>query len=207
MDDNIKAEEAELLTAQINISDRELFAQAIDNLGSDSSKAEAIAAQTQKVISEKADTDPKFYHKFSQRIDEIINNMRQKKLADIEALKQMKLIEDQVLNKKDDSLPEEIKEIKGADIFYRNLQEDLKEFDLDDKKYLSLVLDVFAILKQEAIVDWYRNSEVKRIIGNKLDDYIYDELVVEQNIKISPEKNREIIEKIIKLASENYQII
>jgi len=207
MDDNIKAEEAELLTAQINISDRELFAQAIDNLGSDSSKAEAIAAQTQKVISEKADTDPKFYHKFSQRIDEIINNMRHKKLADIEALKQMKLIEDQVLNKEDDSLPEEIKEIKGVDIFYRNLQDDLKEFDLSDKNYLSLVLDIFAILKQEAIVDWYRNLEVKRIISNKLDDYIYDELVVERNIKISPEKSREIIEKIIKLASENYQII
>jgi type I restriction enzyme R subunit len=207
MDDNIKAEEAELLTSQINISDRELFAQAIDGLGSDSSKAEAIAAQTQKIISEKAESDPKFYQKFSQKIDEIINNMRQKKLADIEALKQMKLIEDQVLNKKDDALPEEISKISGADIFYRNLKDNLEEFDLDDKKYLSLVLDIFAILKKEAIVDWYRNSEVKRIIGNRLDDYIYDELIVKQGFKISPEKSREIIEKIIKLAEENYQII
>lgn len=207
MDDNIKAEEAELLTTQINISDRELFAQAIDDLGSDSSKAEAIAAQTQKVITEKAESDPKFYQKFSQKIDDIINNMRQKKLADIEALKQMKLIEDQVLNKKDDNLPEEITKISGADIFYRNLQEDLKEFDLPDKKYVSIILDSFAILKREAIVDWYRNSEVKRIISNRLDDYFYDELVIDQGFNISAEQNKKIIDKIIKLAEENYQII
>lgn len=46
MDDNIKADEAELLTEEINITDKELFDKAIEEIGSDKSKAEAIAAQT-----------------------------------------------------------------------------------------------------------------------------------------------------------------
>lgn len=48
LDQYISAKEVEVLTQPININDAEAFAEAIANLGSDKSKAEAIAAQLQK---------------------------------------------------------------------------------------------------------------------------------------------------------------
>ena len=206
MDDNIKAEEAELLTKQITVTDREAFEKVVEEMGSDKSKAEAIAAQTQRTITEKLDTDPKFYQKFSDKINDILEEMRKKKLADIEALKQMKLIEDEVLNKKDDSIPEKIKGKIGADIFYRNLQDEFNEFDLPAEQYVDIIASMFDILKSELIVDWYRNSEVKRVIYNKLDDYLYDELIAKQGIKLTNDEIKNIIDKTIKLATENYQL-
>jgi len=203
---NIKADEAELLTKQITITDREAFDKAVEELGSDKSKAEAIAAQTQKTITEQLESDPIFYQKFSDKINEILEKMRKKKLADIEALKQMKLITDEVLNKKDDTIPDKLKNKKGADIFFRNLEEDFIKYILSDEQYIDIIINVFNVLKKEAIVDWYRNSEVKRIIFNKLDDYLYDEIVVKQDIKLSSEDIKNIIDKVIKLATENYQL-
>ena len=206
MDDNIKAEEAELLTKQITITDTEAFEKIVEEMGSDKSKAEAIAAQTQRTITEKLDTDPKFYQKFSDKINDILEEMRKKKIADIEALKQMKLIEDEVLNKKDDSIPDKIKGKIGADIFYRNLQDEFNEFDLSDEQYIDIIINMLDALKSELIVDWYRNNEVKRVIYNKLDDYLYDEVIVKQDIKLTNDKIKNIIDKIIKLAVENHKI-
>jgi len=206
MDDNIKADEAELLTRQITITDREAFDKAVEELGSDKSKAEAIAAQTQKTITEQLEADPVFYQKFSDKINEILEKMRKKKLADIEALKQMKLITDEVLNKKDDTIPTKLQNKKGADIFFRNLEVDFVKHKLSEDKYIDIVINVFDCLKKEAIVDWYRNSEVKRIIFNKLDDYLYDEVVTGQGVKLTSDDIKNIIDKVIKLATENYQL-
>jgi len=206
MDDNIKAKEAELLTKQITVTDREAFEEALADIGSDKSKAEAIAAQTQRTISEKMETDPVFYKKFSEKISEILQKMRERKLADIEALRQMRLIDKAVGEKKDDGLPEKIQNKKGADIFYRNLKEDFGACNVGEGEFEDLILDILGILKNETIVDWYKNIEVKRVIFSKLDDYIYDEIVVGKKIKIENEKIKNIIDKIIKLATENYSL-
>lgn len=67
LDKYVDAKGVELLTKQINITDRKQFEEAIENLGSDKSKAEAIAAQTQRTIIEKLDSDPEFYDRFSKK--------------------------------------------------------------------------------------------------------------------------------------------
>jgi type I restriction enzyme R subunit len=206
MDDNIKADEAELLTKQITITDREAFDKVVEEMGSDKSKAEAIAAQTQKTITEQLEADPVFYQKFSDKINEILDKMRKKKLADIEALKQMKLITEEVLNKKDDTIPAKLQNKKGADIFFRNLEEDFTKYKLSDEQYVEIIASVFDVLRKEVIVDWHRNSEVKRIIFNKLDDYLYDEVVTGQGVKLSSDDIKNIIDRVVRLATENYQL-
>ena len=61
--------------------------------------------------------------------------MRLGKLADIEALKQMRLISDDVLNKKGDDLSREIKELNGPDVFYRNLEAPFKKLNIEKDVY------------------------------------------------------------------------
>ncbi len=206
MDDNIKADEAELLTKQINITDRDAFEKAVEELGSDKSKAEAIAAQVDKVTTERLDTDPKFYQRFSDKVTDIIIKMREKKLADIEALKQLKLIKDEVLNKEDDNVPVKVKEKKGADIFYRNLQDNLEKFNLSDEQYTEIIIGLFDALKEEIIVDWYKNFEVKREISNRIDDYLYDEIVMARGVKLDNDEMKKIVEEVIRLATENHNL-
>ena len=203
MDNNIKAQEAELLTEEIDITNKELFEKALEGIGSDKSKAEAIAAQTKRTITEKFASDPEFYGKFSKKISEILDAMRAKKLADIEALKQLKLITDELLSKKDDSLPQAIANVEGADVLYRNLRKDLK---IDDASYIKAVLDLYSVLKQNARVDWWKNHEMKRVMRNSVDDYLYDELKIHLGIDITTQQVETLIEDVLHLAENNHEM-
>ena len=204
LDKYVDAKGVELLTKQVNITDREAFEKEVENLGSDKSKAEAIAAQTEKTIRENMDSDPEFYDRFSKKVSDILEKMRQSKLEDIEALKQLREINEQVVNKEDDHLPDEIRNAKGADVFYRNLQEYIP---VDGQKYIDIILGILAIINQESIVDWYKNRDVKRRMMNKIDDYVYDVVRGQYEIDIDSGKARQLIEKAIELAEYNHEAI
>lgn len=206
LDKYVDAHGVELLTKQVNITDRKQFEEAVENLGSDKSKAEAIANQTQKTITEKMETDPEFYERFSKKISEILEKMRLGKLADIEALKQMKLISETVVLKKDTDLPKQIEAVKGSDIFYRNLRDVFIQYSLSDDVYIDIVVDIFNILQKESIVDWYKNVDVKRKMMNSIDDYLYDNVKSIKAINLSNEDAKTIITEIMKLAENNNEV-
>lgn len=207
LDKYVDAKGVELLTKQINITDRKQFEEAVESLGSDKSKAEAIAAQTQKTITERLDTDPEFYERFSKKIEEILNKMRLGKIADIEALNQMKLINEDVINKKDEDLPDKIRSSKGSDIFYRNLKILFSELNITEEVYISVIIGILEIIKKEAIVDWYKNMNVKRKIMNAIDDYLYDVIKGERGVNLSSDQIKSIISSVMRLAENNFELI
>lgn len=208
LDQYVNANEVELLTKQIDITDRKSFDEAVEKLGSSESKAEAIAAQTERTVTEMyKEADPELFDRFSKKIKDIIQKMKEGKLADIEALKQMKLLRDDVLVKKDDSLPKEIAENKGADIFYRNLRNTLNNKTIDESNYVSIVSDLANIIKKEAVVDWQKNHDVKRRIMNALDDYLYDVVRGQKGIAIDNNESKAIISDAMRLAENNYGIL
>jgi hypothetical protein len=141
-----------------------------------------------------------------EKISEILEKMRQGKLADIEALKQMKLVSDDVVNKKDESLPEQIESQKGSDVFYRNLRTELGNLNLSEDGYISTILDIFTIIKSEAIVDWYKNADVKRKMRNSIDDYLYDIVKGEKGIAIDNDQIKVVIETVLLLAEHNFDL-
>lgn len=204
LDKYVDAKGVELLTKPVNITDRKSFNEEIENLGSDKSKAEAIAAQTEKTISENTESDPEFYERFSKKVSDIIDKMRKNKLADIEALKQLKIINEQVVSKEDDTLPDKIKNTFGADVFYRNLSDLIT---LNSKDYQSVILGILEIIKKEKVVDFHKNTEVKRRMKNKVDDYLYDVVRAQYGLELDLEVTKQIIEKVIQLAEYNHEQI
>ncbi len=206
IDKNIKAQEAEILTRQVSINDKELFNEILDEMGSDKSRAEAITSQIQKTANEKMGEDPVFYKKFSQKIEKLIEDMRQNKLSDIEALKAANQLSKEILNKEDKEIPEMIRLEEGADIFYRNLGEEFSERKLDNEMIMQITLDIVKILKQESVVDWQINSESKRVISNEIDDYLYDVVKKQMGIELTYEDMKVIVEMVMNLAQNNYQI-
>ena len=206
MDDNIRAEEAELLTKEITITDKEAFDEVVESFGSDKSKAEAIAAQTQKTITENISKDPEFYKAFSKRISELIEQMRQKKIEDIEALKKAKEMSDAVMNKKDDSVPDDLSDKPGADVVYRNIRKDFDGLGVSDEQMMEIVLQVHDLVNENAVVDWWKNVEHKRRMREVIDDYLYDEVRVRMKVELSTEKMQKIVDKVIDLAQNNHDI-
>jgi type I restriction enzyme R subunit len=202
LDENIKAGTAQILTDEIEITDRTKLNEAIESLGSDKSKAEAIAAQTERRINERREQDEALYDRFSKRIKEILQAMHDKKMADIEALRQLRLIDDEVEQKKDGDLPPKIIEQRGADILYRNLRASLP---LDDMvEYETIILGLTKVVHQSATVDWWRSFETKRQMRSRLDDYLYDEVRVRLDVDVTYEQIEKLIETILTLAENNH---
>jgi len=205
MDDNIKAEEAELLTKQISINDKEVFEKALEEMGSDKSRAEAITAQTSRTISESLVKDPEFYRRFSIKIARLLEEMRLKKINDIEALKQARLIEEQVVGKEDDSIPDQV-DTEGARILYRNLKNDFDKFSLDNSQLTRIILDISDVLQKIGVVDWELNPEQIRIMTNAIDDYLYDVVKVGMGLDLSAEERHGLIGEVIELAKNNHDL-
>jgi len=194
---HITAEEAETLIEPIDINNSEEFKKALERLGSDKSRAEAIAAQTQRRITEifRAHGDEVLWKKFSDRIQAIIDALKAEKIADIEALKQLAIVTEEIDNRKDADLPEAIQKQNGADILYRNLK-DL----IDDKRYEEHILNLAKIVQENGVIDWWKNYDQKRVIENYLDDYIYD------NMNVSEAINKKIREKVLEIAENNHEL-
>lgn len=206
LDDYIDAAKVEILTQPLNINDSEALAEALEAFVSPKSKAEAIASQMQRTITEKADTDPEFYRRFSDKIQDILKKMREGKMADIEALKKLQEACKKMINKEDDQLPEILQNTKGVDIFYRNLKDRFVALRLNDEQVCKIILDVFEILKKETIIDWHKQPDTQRIIKNKLDDYLYDEVKLNMDLDLTHEELASILDLVINLALENYEL-
>lgn len=199
LDENIKAGEAEVLTKEIEITDRNKLNEAIEELGSDKSKAEAIAAQTERRISERHKQDEVLYDRFSKRIREIIDAMHDRKMADVEALEQLRLIDDEVEQKKDSDLPQTVQSVMGADIMYRNLKD--RFLGMDEIDFERAVVALTQIIHKSATVDWWRTYESKRQMRSQLDDYLYEDLHIKDYSQIE-----NIIEAAMNLAENNHQL-
>lgn len=194
---HITAQEAKVLVEPIDINNSEEFKKAVKELANDKSRAEAIAAQTQRRITEifKAHGDVVLWKKFSDRIQAIIDALKEEKMADIEALKQLSLITEEIDSRKDEDLPEKIKKQNGADILYRNLKDVINGDDYDE-----YVMNLAKIIQENSVIDWWKNYDQKRVIENCLDDYIYD------NMQVSESENKKIREKVLELAENNYTL-
>ena len=125
-------------------------------------------------------------------------------MADIEALRQLRLIDEEVEQKKDSDLPSSISSKQGADVLYRNLRKSLPIVNQND--YESSILGLREVVCQSATVDWWRSFETKRQMRSRLDDYLYDEVRVRLGIDIAYEQIDRLIEAIMTLAENNHTI-
>ena len=199
LDENIRAGEAQVLTKEIEITDRNKLHEAIEELGSDKSKAEAIAAQTERRIDERRKQDEVLYDRFSKRIREILTAMHESKMADVEALEQLRLIDEEVEQKKDSDLPQSVQSVKGADVMYRNLKD--RFVGMNQTDYEQAIVRLTDIIQQYATVDWWRTYEAKRQMRSQLDDYLYEELHITDYDQIE-----RVIEAAMNLAENNHQL-
>jgi type I restriction enzyme R subunit len=204
LDKYVTASGVDILSKEINLSDVREFNQFVDDQAngmSDRSKAEAIAAQTKKVIHERYARDEAFYGRFSDEIDRLLQKLKDAKRDDIaQLLGAVKDIQKQVDNYEADDIPNAIKTQQYYHPYYRNLKQ---YFDTNDDILADIVKDIVEIIEQEKCVDWDKNITVHRKIADRIDDYLYDHVKAVLNVELSREQMDKILNDAWNIAVQN----
>jgi type I restriction enzyme R subunit len=201
LDKYVAANEVEILSREINLSDMREFNRYIEdekNGMSDRSKAAAIAAQTSKVISERYKQDEVFYKKFSDRIGALLKELEQAKREDIAFLfQEMKNIQNKVEDYEDNDIPDILRDKKTTHPFYRNLK--ILAPKIESNVFADIVARIVEIIQKNKIVDWHMNPSVKKAVLIGIEDFLLDEI----DAGLTAEEAENIAQESWRIAVEN----
>ncbi|MBK0075566.1 type I restriction endonuclease subunit R [Bacillus sp. S56] len=209
MDNYISAEEIIRITNPVDILNEKAFEEELERLDSKRAKADAIRTRLTKSVSAKWDENPAFYKKFSERIQEAIQEYKDKRISEAEYLNKMKdIMKDYRKGESTDNYPEVIKENQNAQAFYGVTKDIISEVAETSVSYGSASLGDLAIKMDEVIkehqkVDWHNNIEIHNRIAQDLDDLLFD-FAEERSIEIDYDTIDKIIEQIKTVALRRY---
>jgi len=191
MDTYIAAEDVIQITAPVDILNEEEFEEEIERLGSPRAKADTIKTRMTKSINTKWDENPIFYKKFSQLIEDIINEYKAKRISEADYLARMRSVMKDFRNGySGTSYPENIKHNVNAQAFYGVIKEILENEDIldpnadfvinEDKEvynYKNIIaeisIEVNNIIDRQSKIDWHNNPDVHKRISREIDDLLY----------------------------------
>ncbi|ANE55317.1 type I restriction endonuclease subunit R [Methylomonas sp. DH-1] len=173
----IGADAVKQLISPVNVFAIDEFEHEIDSIEGDAAKADAIASRVKKTITEKMEEDPALYKRLSELIDEAIAEHRAKRLSDLEYLKRIRETLDELRGKTSSELPDILTHRDEAKAYYGVIQEPMAAYSVP-----GVTPDVFAaetavkleeIIREHKIRDWTRNQDIKNLMLNEIEDYLY----------------------------------
>lgn len=204
IDQHITTQDIQPLTELVNIFDEEAFQREVEKTIGDAAKADKIASRTSKHISEKMEEDPVFYRKFSQMIQQAINDFYNERISELEYLKRIKDYSDKVKTRTDSEIPEKIRHNPSASAYYGIVQSFYKDKGVNTSEYEDLLanasLQIEEIIEARKVVNWQSNQDVLKKMVLNIGDYIYDEIGEEIGMKINFSDIDEIAESIVATA-------
>lgn len=207
LDTYIDAERVELLTKDVNIFDKDKVEEALETYGkSPASKADFIAHQMKKVITENMDKDEAFYKKFSQLIEETIKNFQEGRLTEKEYLESIQKTRKDLTDGYQDGIPEKLQNKPKARAFYGALNEVLnKKLDksISKKKVAEAGLEIETIVENLIITDWKKNVDIQNRMENEIEDFLISKRT-QLGIEISFDEIDAILIKCLRVAKNNF---
>lgn len=183
MDTYIAAEEVVRISAPVDILNEKDFEEEINKLGSQRSKADAIRTRMTQRIHERFDENPAFYRKFSERIQEIIDEYKLKRISDAEYLQHMETIKNDFRRGySGTSFPKKIKHKANAQAFYgvvkdilstESFAQDLQSDEDFNDLLADMAIEMDDIIERNSKVDWHDNPDVHKRISAEIDEYLY----------------------------------
>lgn len=191
MDTYIAAEDVIQITAPVDILNEKEFEDELLRLGSPRAKADAIRTRITKSISSRWDENPTYYKKFSERIAEIIEQYKEKRISELEYLEKMRTVMNDFRKGYSGTIyPEKIKHNVHAQAFYGIIKEVLEDDSFYMKKQATEVLedipvynyegiladiakDIDIIIERNSKVDWHDNLDVHKKISQEIDGLLY----------------------------------
>lgn len=209
LDDHVVAMPAEIIIPLVNINDPDALDAVVQEVGvSDASKADRIASATRRTITEKMEEDPTFYKRFSILLEETIRNYRAKRISERDYLKNVRDLADKVARKdRGTDVPDPIKGNDDGQAFYGILQGALVGSNgqpVGEVETAEIALAIIDIIKAHHIVDVWTNEVAQNNMRNAIDDYFFDVLRDQREIRLPIEMMDEIDRKIMDLARARF---
>jgi type I restriction enzyme R subunit len=200
LDTFISSDEVNQLTKTVNIFD-DGFNQEVERLQGSNARADAILSASSAFISEKMDSNPAYYEKLSQKIKQIIDDYRHKRLSEEEKLANAKEIQKMLLKTSEDeavNYPIEIRNNTFARIIYDNTADDFSE--LDDLEQVDFSLKVDGIFQQfNKRPDWQNSIDIKKQIDIEILNLLW-QIEDDSNIHFNTD---EILDKVRSIGINN----
>ena len=173
----IGADAVKQLIEPVNVFAIDEFEHEIDSIEGDAAKADAIASRVKKTITEKMEEDPALYKRLSELIDEAIAEHRAKRLSDMEYLKRIRETLEDLRGNTSSDLPDILAHRDEAKAYYGVIQEHLSTCSVAGYKpevfAAEVALRIDEIISGHKIRDWTRNQDVKNLMMNEIEDYLY----------------------------------
>jgi len=207
LDKYVSAEYVTQLAKPVSVSESAEFNAYIDSADqklSDKSKAEAIAAQTKRTIKENYNKDPEFYRHFSEKIEKLIEELRNAKEEDARALLQeAREVQGHVVDYEDNDIPSPLRGNKLLHPYFRNIRSELSAQSLSDEQLSTIAKTMVDTVKSHKIVDWDKNVEVKRRVRAELEDYLFDVVQDQYGADLKADDVDRVVALIWDLAVQN----
>ena len=206
LDNYVVAKEMMRITEPVDITDSENFEKELEKIESKRGKADTIRTRITRTISQKAKSDPAYYKKFSQRIEETIEEYRNRRISDSEYLEKMQNIRDDfVKGNSGINYPSNIT-TENSRAFYGVIYDRLVP-KMNEKASIEELGDITLVIQKEieskVKVDWHNNKDIHNELAQFIEDTIYT-YKARKNINITFDEIDLIIEEIIGIALIKY---
>lgn len=204
MDQHISSIGINKLTELVNIFDEAAFQNELEKTEGTAAKADTIASRTAKHISEKMDEDPVFYKKFSQLIQQAIDDFLAERITELEYFERVKDYREKVLNKTDTSIPEKIRGNQTLSAYFGIVNEFFDTEEVNTNQFQDELVEasikIDEIINSKKRVNWQNNQDIIKQMQLKIGDYIYDEIGVKMGLRLSFTAIDEMAERMINVA-------
>ena len=194
------------ITEPIDITDTENFDKELEKMTSHSGKADMIRTGLIRTITKKGKSDPSYYKKFSERIEETLEAYRNKRITDREYLEKMQNIkEDFIKGNSGISYPSNITNENSRafyGVIYDKLASKMKE-NTNIEEIGSIALTIQKEIEAKVKRDWHYNTDIHNQIAQTIDDTIFI-YATNKNISIDIDELDHLIEDIINIALIKY---
>lgn len=209
IDTHVTTEKIETITELVNIFDKELFQQELENTIGKAAKADKIASRTAKHISEKMDEDPAFYKKFSQMLKDTIAEYEAKRIDEAQYLAKVQEIMDGVLAHTDGDIPESLRSMDVAKAFFGIVNEEFADKFDDDEIRKRIAADSALAIDKTILdlvrVDWQNSVDIAKRMIHLIGDYLIDEVRDKYQIPMTFEEIDEIAQRCVDVAKIRYK--
>lgn len=198
LDEHIDAQGIQQISPEVEIFNAAQFDKLVADLTSPRAKAEAILNHLKRTAIEKMETDPAYYRKFSQMIEETLQAIQQERLNELDALDIAEKLRQQETEGERQDIPQRLRVLRDAPAYYGILHEGL-DARLPEETQADMAACIESLIEKKKIRDFADNHDVLNEMRSAIEDYLYS-IEDQQEIHFSPAELDELVEQIIDVA-------
>ena len=210
LDTYISADEIIEITKDVNIFDKNMVEEALETYGkTPASKADFIAHRMKKVITENMEKDEAYYKKFSDLIEQTINDFHEGRLGEKEYLEKINKVREDFDKGYQEGIPLLVKDKPKARAVFGAISQVItnnhgKEKSTTISEKLAIAgIDITEIIEKLTIRDWKKNLDIQNKMENEIEDYLMEHRK-DLGVDINFNEIDAILVKCLKVAKNNY---